>query len=283
MRVRIPSQVLISAGVARRLDLMSQIKPVKSHGDDVFVAAEAYDLSINWPARLSREIPVLTDLFGPPHEGGILDAGCGTGRQATALVQKGYRVVGADLSDEMLDVARQVNGEDGHKVKFIKAAYSDLPNAVGGEFDGVYCLANALAAAGSKEAVKDALGTFAQCLRSGGRCFIQVLNFQLMRREVPCVRGPRVATVNGRDYVSVRHFHFINETVQVTNVTIWHEDTWRQRAHCGTLYPVCPVEIRDWCKSAGLRIDDLWGGYDRSPFDPEQSVDLIVVATRVDT
>lgn len=261
---------------------MSQIKPVKANKDDVFVAAEAYDLSINWPARLSREIPVLTDVFGPPNEGGVLDAGCGTGRQATALVQKGYRVVGADLSDEMLDVARKVNGEDGRKVKFVKAAYSDLPHAVGGEFDGVCCLANALAAAGSQEAVKDALKQFAQCLRIGGRCFIQVLNFQPMRLEVPCIRGPRVANVDGREYVSVRQFHFSGDTIQVTNVTIWHEGTWHQRSHSGTLYPVSHLEIRDWCKSAGFRIDDLWGGYDRSPFDPNESVDLIVVATRVE-
>jgi SAM-dependent methyltransferase len=41
----------------------------------------------------------------------VLDAGCGTGRLAIELHRRGFDVVGTDLDDEMLDLARAKAGE----------------------------------------------------------------------------------------------------------------------------------------------------------------------------
>jgi len=247
----------------------------------MFDEAEMYDLSINWSARLEREIPVLTDVLGPPGSGGIIDAGCGTGRQARALAERSYRVVGIDASTEMLEVARRAKPERPADVRFVKGTYAELYDAVGGGFDGLYCLANALAAAGSAARVAEAVERFGRCLRAGGRLFIQILNFEPMRAETPCVRGPRIVTVDGREYVSVRHFRFIDDRAEVTNVTLWNDDGWHQRAHTGTLYPVGLDELRSLLDKARLRVDHLWGSYGREPFEVESSVDLIVIATRL--
>lgn len=245
-----------------------------------FEAAEVYDRSINWDARLGREIPLLADVFGPPAAGGIVDAGCGTGRQASALANDGYRVVGFDASADMLRVAQQTVNDAGAKVDFVQGDYAQLSEKIGDGFDGVFCLANALSAAGTADAVKKAIGEFGACLRVGGRFFVQVLNFAVMRLEAPCVRGPRVANVDGREYVSVRQFRFIDDYVEVTNVTLWHEEQWRQRAFCGRLYPITLDQFTQWCGEAGLDIDECWGSYAREAFDVDASSDLIVVGTR---
>ncbi|MGB2988139.1 MAG: class I SAM-dependent methyltransferase [Phycisphaerae bacterium] len=252
-------------------------------GEDgaLFTRAEWYERTINWSARAKRELPVLVDIFGPPGKGSILDAGCGTGRQACALAKRGYRVVGADLSEEMLEVARRTARAASLNVEFVLTPYAALHTTAGGGFDGVYCQGNALAAAGTGEAAEEAVAQFAQCLRPGRRLFVQVLNFPLMRTEVPCVRGPRVATFDGREYIAVRHFHFGEEAVQVTNVTIWNEAGWKCQAHTGTLYPVSLDQLRTWCESSGLRIDAVWGSYAREPFEPGRSTDLLAAATRV--
>ena len=246
----------------------------------IFDRAEWYDRGINWAARLNREIPVLTEVFGPPATGGILDAGCGTGRQAWALAKLGYRVTGADASEEMLTIARR-HATAGAAVTFVTARYDQLCEQVGDGFDGIYCLGNALAAAGSRGAVRDALAQFSRCLRSGGRLFFQVLNFPRMRSEQPCIRGPRVASVDGVDYISVRHFHFGEDTCQVTNVTLFDDDGWRMRSHSGTLYPVAIDELREWADECSLRIDDVWGSYKREPFTAGKSSELLLFATRV--
>lgn len=243
--------------------------------------AEWYDRSINWDARLQREIPVLVDVFGPPGEGGIIDAGCGTGHQVAALCQRTYRVVGVDQSEEMLSIAREHADELGVKPRLVTGNYADLHARIGGGHDGLYCLGNALAAAGSRDAVRQAISQFSVCLRVGGRLFIQILNFEPMRRDVPCVRGPRITVVDGQEFISVRQFCFVQDVARVTNITLYKEgETWCQRAHCGTLYPAGLAELRDWLKQSSLRIDDLWGNYNRDSFDVDRSVDLIVVATR---
>lgn len=242
--------------------------------------ADWYDRSINWAARLKREVPALVDVLGPPQGGGLLDAGCGTGHQALALAERGYRVVGADLSEEMLSIALRRAKDAPGDIRFVPAAYDRLRALAGTGFDGVYCLGNALAAAGSRDGVADALAEFAACLRPGGRLFVQVLNFAPMKEQVPCVRGPRVSTMDGQTYVSVRQFHFADGLAQVTNITLWDDGGWRKRAHAGTLYPVTLGELRTWCSSNGLRIDEAWGGYDRKPFDEGRSTDLIIAATR---
>lgn len=255
--------------------------PTSKTPGNLFTSAEWYERTINWAARLAREIPVLVDVFGPPGSGGIIDAGCGTGHQAVALAERGYRVVGSDLSEEMLAIARRTAEGAGATPRFVTAPYAKLHATLGDGFDGLYCLGNALAATGSREGVREAIGQFAACLRTGGRLFVQILNFEPMRATVPCVRGPRVCEVNGVEYISVRQFHFGGEAIQVTNVVIFNDGGWRQHAHSGTLYPITLAEVREWCGEVGLRIDALWGGYERAPFDVERSVDLIVEATRV--
>jgi SAM-dependent methyltransferase len=256
-------------------------------GDGVFRSAEWYDRGINWDARLRREIPLLCDVFGPPAAGGILDAGCGTGRQAIALAERGYTVTGIDASEPMVDFAARLAAKWDAKVSFECCPYQDLADRFAGAFDGIFCIGNALASAGSEKAVEQAVRNFGAVLRPGGRLFLQVLNFPLMRRDSPCVRGPRVANVGGVEYVSVRLFQFVADPsagrqgrADVTNITVWRESTWCQRSHCGTLYPVTQEELTHWYGRAGLNVLETLGAYDRSPFDPEASTDLILIGEK---
>ena len=110
--------------------------------------------------------------------------------------------------------------------------------------------------------------------------FLQVLNFAVMRQEDPCVRGPCVAVVDGCEYVSFRHFHFAGDQVQVSNVTLWRDDTWRKHIRSGRLFPVVLSDLSAACESADLRIDAVWGSYARDPFDVGQSAAWIRAAAR---
>ena len=111
--------------------------------------------------------------------------------------------------------------------------------------------------------------------------FIQILNVPAMRSEFPCVRGPRVSTIEGREYVSVRHFQFFDDHATVTNITIWRDAGWHKRSHSGRLYAVTLDELGTFCQNSHLRVDDIWGSYAREPFDVQRSNDLLVTATRV--
>lgn len=247
-----------------------------------FARAECYDVGIHWDARLAREVPVLIDALGAPGAGGLLDAGCGPGHHAVALVERGYRVTGLDGDAEMLALAERHARCAGVALRLVHGRYAELRRVVAGGFDGAYCLGNALAASGDRASCREALTNLGAVLRPGGRLFVQVVNFRWMRAQSPCVRGPRVATRGATEYVSVRHFTFDEAVCRVTNVTTWKEgETWRMSARAGRLYPIEEDEVRAWCAEGGLEIEGVYGGYQRETFDAACSRDLIFLARRI--
>jgi|SRR5579875_3807947 len=69
-----------------------------------------------------------------PPGGRILDAGCGPGLVAEALLQAGYRVVGVDLSAEMISRARKRCALFGERASFEQKSLFD--RSLVGSFDG---------------------------------------------------------------------------------------------------------------------------------------------------
>jgi trans-aconitate 2-methyltransferase len=68
----------------------------------------------------------------------VLDAGCGTGRLTTELLARlpGGRVVGVDLSENMMSEARQTLAKFGDRVLLVRADAAQLPFRE--RFDGVF-------------------------------------------------------------------------------------------------------------------------------------------------
>lgn len=58
-------------------------------------------------------------------QGPILDIPCGTGRMTKMLLERGYKVIGADISDAMMRYAKESTKEYASMVRFIK---SDIEN-----------------------------------------------------------------------------------------------------------------------------------------------------------
>jgi SAM-dependent methyltransferase len=115
--------------------------------------------------RLAEVRGVLDDLDVDGAE--ALDAACGTGRHARHLVQRGYRVVGTDLTPEMLAKARASVPE----AEFVEADLRDLP-LESGRFALVTC---GLAVAHLPE-LGDAVAEMARVLRPGGHAVVSALH-----------------------------------------------------------------------------------------------------------
>lgn len=57
----------------------------------------------------------------------IIDVGCGTGRHSIELSKRGYSVTGIDLSESMLEKAREKAGQNGLHCEFLRQDARDLP------------------------------------------------------------------------------------------------------------------------------------------------------------
>lgn len=96
----------------------------------------------------------------------ILDAGCGTGRVAIRLGELGFHVVGVDVDESMLAVAR----EKGPAVPWHRADLAGLTLRDLGEaepFDLVVMAGNVVPLLGHGT-LPDAVGSMARLLRAGG-------------------------------------------------------------------------------------------------------------------
>jgi SAM-dependent methyltransferase len=101
--------------------------------------AEYYD-KFYWWKDYSREVDFLADVF--EHYGvkvrDILEVACGTGNHTQLLAGRGYRVVGLDISEDVLHVARK---KLGGRATLIQGDMRDLDAVLpGATYDSVVCL-----------------------------------------------------------------------------------------------------------------------------------------------
>jgi cyclopropane fatty-acyl-phospholipid synthase-like methyltransferase len=97
----------------------------------------------------------------------VLDVGCGPGRHALALGRRGLDVVGVDLSEVFIALARDAAAAEGLTIDFELLDVRDL--TYDGEFDAVVCLCQGgfgLLGGRDEPAV---FGRIAAALRPGGR------------------------------------------------------------------------------------------------------------------
>ena len=76
-----------------------------------------FQASLEWAQeRASDEVAYLQDIFskfGVSETGTILDLGCGIGRHAVLLAEKGFQITGVDLSSDYITHAKQLAIEQG--------------------------------------------------------------------------------------------------------------------------------------------------------------------------
>jgi SAM-dependent methyltransferase len=78
--------------------------------------------------RTLREYALALDILRPQLPAGshILDLGCGPGWTSLLLARAGYEVVGADISERMIEVARERADREGVAAEFVVADMEEL-------------------------------------------------------------------------------------------------------------------------------------------------------------
>ncbi len=83
--------------------------------------------------RVCREIAIVLQVFGERVGGGrILDIGCGPGWTTLFLVRAGYQAVGVDISERMIEIARERCTRDNFAAEFV---VGDMEHLDLGQYD----------------------------------------------------------------------------------------------------------------------------------------------------
>ncbi|MGV6816035.1 MAG: bifunctional 2-polyprenyl-6-hydroxyphenol methylase/3-demethylubiquinol 3-O-methyltransferase UbiG [Thiotrichales bacterium] len=154
----------------------------------------------------------------------VLDVGCGGGILAESMAKRGATVIGIDLGEAPLSVAKLHLLESNVEVDYRKIAAEDLAITHAGEFDVVTCME-------MLEHVPDPASTIAACatlVRPGGRVFFSTIN-----------RNPKsyLFAIIGAEYVLrllPRGTHDYEKFIK-------------------------PSELDEWIRAAGLDTTDIKG------------------------
>jgi SAM-dependent methyltransferase len=250
--------------------------PPRQHWEDLADHLGSAYLRYSFTKGTENEVSFLVDALSLAPGDRVLDVGCGPGRHAHALGRRGIEVVGVDIAERFVEVARRTSTPG---VRFERLDARDL--AFESEFDavislcqGAFGLAGGPAPAGRVPSVPTApavdpdgrvLDGMARALRPGGRLGLSAFSayFQVRYLE-DADRFDAEAGVN----------HERTELRDPDGAVAEH-DLWTS---CFT-----PRELRLLARLAGLEVEQLWsvtpGAYRADPPDLDHP-ELLLVARR---
>jgi SAM-dependent methyltransferase len=137
-----------------------------------------------WADRTTAEVDRALGMLRPQGGERILDLACGIGRHSVELAKRGFDVVGIDISEELLEIARNEAESQSLSIDFQQADLRELD--LRDEFDIVLSLNDG--AVGYFETDAENYRTFevvSQALRSGGGHLMQLPNVLHAEKHLP--------------------------------------------------------------------------------------------------
>jgi SAM-dependent methyltransferase len=164
--------------------------------------AQSYDRELADTPLLALDVQYVLHQCHPP--GTLIDLGCGTGRLAIDLAQRGYHPVAVDLSPEMLRVLGEKAASFGLSIPCVQANLVELGAFADDAFDHAACLFSTLGLIEGTAQRRRFLQHVYRLLRPGGTFVLHVHNrwFHLWSRA-----GRRLLWQNyfGGDFLMPAH------------------------------------------------------------------------------
>ena len=132
--------------------------------------------------QIKREATFIEESLGVAQGGVVLDLGCGTGYHAVELAERGYAVVGYDLSLHQLALAAEVAQERCQKLNLMQGDMREM--AFDAVFDGIYCWNTTFGYFEEEKNVAVAERIFT-ALKPGGTFLVDVINRDFVTMQQP--------------------------------------------------------------------------------------------------
>ena len=225
------------------------------------------------PDQTLREVEFIADALNCPAGGELLDVGCGYGRHAIELVQRGFNVTGLDLSLPLLIRAADEAQRRALSVNFVHADMREM--AFEKQFDGAYCMLTSFGYFDEETNLRVA-ERIGRALKPGGRLLLDIVNRDYIVGDLP-VR----VWWEGTGCVVLEEVDFNFHTSRInTHRSIVFEDG-RQLEQELSIRAYSLHEIGRLLRQAGFRVTDVSGHLaTRGDFFGSASRNLLVLAEK---
>jgi len=234
--------------------------------------AAYYEALADKEGRLDREGPFLLDVFRRAPGPRVLDMACGVGLHAAFMAAHGAEVTALDLSQDM--VAHASRRRPHPKIFY---TVGDMRRLVGEPWDLALCLGNSFALVHTPDEVEDVFRATFAALNPRGLFVAQVVNGAALAYRKPRHRVER-HRIGAEEVVAVKSLVPRDErTLLSLSFFSCSEGQYSSVSETAVLLRLERDTVLGAAQRAGFDALEVWGGYDRSPFDADHSPDLVCV------
>ena len=238
--------------------------------------AGLYDSYAVWDHDVAFFVDQARRVAGP-----VLELMAGTGRVSLPLAEAGVRLTCVDASAGMLAVLSRKLAARGLHADVVHADVRAL--ALPAAFDLALLPFNAFMELVTEADQRAALAAVAACLRPGGRFVCTLHNPAVRKRRItgePESLGAYPMPGTGRCLTVTGAYHLASDPSIVRGVQVYVEADADgrvcRRVELGVVFRLIePAELGHMAIQSGFELVELFGNYDRSPFDPSSSPFLI--------
>lgn len=204
----------------------------------------------------------------------VLDLACGTGTYSIALAQKGHRVEGIDLVEDMIVKAK---GKGGLYADFTVGDMTKIKDIyVGKKYDFVFCIGNSIVHLKSKEKIESLIQDIFDMLIDEGALMIQIINFdRIIKYNVKSL-----PTIDRQDkgIKFIRNYNYIEDENKVefnTELLVSRDGKIDKYENSVDLIVLEMEELKTMFKKAGFMDIEVFGEFTEEEFT-ENSFALII-------
>lgn len=197
----------------------------------------------------------------------ILDLACGKGRHARYLSEKGFDVVGVDISEKSIAYARQYE----HDLLSFYQHDMRLPFRIR-YFDAVTNFFTSFGYFDNDDDHLKTLKNVALGLRPGGHFLLDYFNANHVRSNLVMQEEKNVDGITFSIKRCVLEGYVIKTVEFSSDGRDYH---FQEKVRMFSL-----EDLEQLCEKAGLTVRERFGSYDHAPFDREESQRLILIAEK---
>jgi glycine/sarcosine N-methyltransferase len=241
--------------------------------------AARYDLFFEGPPEHESERrEFFSRLFSLNKVNRVLDCACGTGHDLIMFNSLGCTVTGSDLSDSMLEEARENLSASNLSAPLIKADYRELPARFQSSFDAAVCLSTSICEMPDESETLKAFTSMHRVLRPGGILILTQGTSDKQWNEKPRF----IPMVNTQDFSRVCVIDYFEKSARYNILDIYHSGEKTDFKVWSIMYT--GILLRDdferLLKQAGFEDVDFYGDFDFKPYSKETSSRLIAIAKK---
>jgi 2-polyprenyl-3-methyl-5-hydroxy-6-metoxy-1,4-benzoquinol methylase len=200
----------------------------------------------------------------------VLDMACGAGRHSISFALEGFKVTAVDLSENLLKSAKQNAEKENVKIEFILSDIRDFKPV--NKFDLVL---NLFTSIGYFETDKENIKVIKKAydvLNTGGWFVLDYFNKNfILNNMIPIT----VENIGGRRITQIREIAD-NRVIKKINI----KNNGKESEFIESVRLFSENEITDILQNIGFKIGRIFGDFDSSNFDIDNSPRLIVIVQR---